>query len=171
MIVACKSCHSTIQVENCLIRPNGSWVECSNCQQVYRVFRPYGMDRRKHQRIKTQNLISHISFDKTGKRKSEGIGKALDISMGGMLLETPYPIKPGLLSLMAVDLKENLFETKGRLIYSRKTSSGMYLSGIAFFGNGEHAVNFVIKLVKEHKYRKNSLFIYWYNRKLVPISA
>ena len=128
------------------------------------------MDRRKHQRIKTQNLISHISFDKTGKRKSEGIGKALDISKGGMLLETPYPIIPGLLSLMAVDLKDNLFETKGRLIYSRKASSGMYLSGIAFIGNDEQSVNFVIRLVKEHKYRKNSLFIYWYNQKTIPNS-
>jgi hypothetical protein len=108
-------------------------------------------------------LISHFSIDETGKLLSQGIGKALDISKGGMLLETPYPIESKLLSLMAVDHEGNLFEISGRLMYSRKSSTGMYLSGIAFVSNGEQVAKFVIKLVKEYNYRKNNIFIRWYH--------
>jgi hypothetical protein len=126
------------------------------------------IDRRKHQRIKTQNLISHFSINDTGKMVSQGIGKALDISKGGMLLETPYPIESELLSLMAVDLEDNLFEISGRLMYSKKSSAEMYLSGIAFVGSDDQVAKFIIKLVKEYNYRKNNIFIFWYNRKPLP---
>jgi len=113
-------------------------------------------------------LISHFSIDETGKLVSQGIGKALDISEGGMLLETPYPVGSELLSLMAVDLEDNLFEIRGRLMYSKKSSAGMYLSGIAFVSHDEQVAKFVIKLVKEYNYRKNNIFIRWYNYKLQP---
>lgn len=112
--------------------------------------------------------MSHFSFDETGNLASQGLGKALDISKGGILLETPYPIESKLLSLMAVDLKDNLLEIKGRLIHSKKTSTGMYLSGIAFFGSDEQVADFVTKLVKEHYYRKNNLYIRWYSQKPQP---
>jgi hypothetical protein len=137
---------------------------------VFKVYPPSVVDRRKHQRIKTQNLISHFSFDETGKLDSQGIGRALDISKGGILIETPYPIESDLLSLMAVDLEDTLFEIRGRLMYSKKSSAGMYLSGIAFVGSDEQVTNFVIKLVKEYNYRKNNLFIHWHNQKPQPNS-
>jgi len=150
------------------IKPTGSRVRCSKCQMVFKVYPPSVIDRRKHQRIKTQNLISHFSIDEKGKLASQGIGKALDISKGGMLLETPYPIESELLSLMAVDLENNLFEISGRLMYSKNSSAGMYLSGIAFVGSDEQVAKFVIKLIKEYNYRKNNIFIRWYNHKPLP---
>ncbi|MGD8272862.1 MAG: PilZ domain-containing protein [Desulfobacterales bacterium] len=128
------------------------------------------VDRRKHHRIQTQNLISHFSFDETGKQDSQGIGKALDISRGGMLIETPYPIESGSLSLMAVDLEGNLVEIEGKLAYSKRSHAGTYLSGIAFVGNDAQVINFVIKLVKEYNYRKSNLFIRWHSRK-TPINS
>jgi hypothetical protein len=69
---------------------------------------------------------------------------------------------------MAVDLKDNLFEIKGKLIYSKRSSAGMYLSGIAFVGHDEQMVNFVIKLVKEYNYRKSNLFIRWHSGETRP---
>ena len=128
------------------------------------------VDRRKHQRVETQNLISHFSVGETDKFVSEGLGKALNISRGGMLLETPYPIKSNQLSLMAVDLEDNVFEINGRLIYSKKSSDRMYLSGIAFVGSDEQVATFLAKLVKEYNYQRNKIFIRWYNQKPLPIS-
>ena len=69
-------------------------------------------DRRKLPRTKTRNLIALVSVDQNGKKISQGLGKALDISKGGMLLETPHPIEAGLISLMAVDKDNILFEIK-----------------------------------------------------------
>jgi predicted Zn finger-like uncharacterized protein len=156
------------RLDSSLIKPSGSRVRCSKCQTVFKACRPKGVDRRKHRRIKTQNLISHFSFDETGKQESQGIGKALDISRGGILIETPYPIESDSLSLMAVDLKDNLLEIKGKLIYSKRSSAGTYLSGIAFVGNDAQMVNFVIKLVKEYNYRKSNLFIRWHSGETRP---
>lgn len=170
MIIACKSCHSTFRLDSSFTKPTGSRVRCSKCQIVFKVYPQSVDDRRKDQRITTQNLISHFSFDETGKLVSQGLGKVLDISKGGMLLETPYHIESNLLSLMAVDLEDNLFEIKGSLMHSRRSPTGMYLSRIAFVGSDEQVANFVIKLVKEYNYRKNNLFIRWYNQKPQPIS-
>ena len=137
---------------------------------VFKVYQTNTVDRRKHQRIKTQNLISHFSVGETDKFVSEGLGKALNISRGGMLLETPYPIESAQLSLLAVDLEDNVFEINGRLIYSKKSSDRMYLSGIAFVGSDEKVATFLTKLVKEYNYQRNNIFIRWYNQKPLPIS-
>ena len=128
-------------------------------------------DRRKHHRIKTQNLISHFSFDEGGALNAQGIGRAMDVSQGGILIETPQPIESEMLSLMAVDLDGNLFEIKGRLMHSNQSSSGMYLAGIAFVGSDWQVSNFVVKLVKGYNYRKNNLFIRWHTRKQMPGSS
>ena len=170
MIVQCKSCHSLFKFDSSLIKPNGSWARCSKCQKVFRVYQSNMADRRKHQRVKTQNLISHFSVGETDKFVSEGFGKALNISRGGMLLETPYPIESDQLSLLAVDLEDNVFEINGRLIYSKKSSARMYLSGIAFVGSDEKVATFLAKLVKEYNYQRNNIFIRWYNQKPLPIS-
>jgi hypothetical protein len=60
---------------------------------------------------------------------------------------------------MAADAKNNLIEIKGKLIYSKKSTTGMYLSGIAFIDTDEEVAKFVTKLIKEYNYRKNNLFI------------
>ena len=113
MIIPCKSCQSTFRLNSNLVKPTGSKVRCSKCQRVFKIYPPKCLDRRKHKRLKTRNLISHVSYDMRGKLISQGLSKVLNISMGGMLLETPEPIESGLLSLMATDEKNNLIEIDG----------------------------------------------------------
>ena len=137
---------------------------------VSKVYPPKVTDRRKQQRIIIQNLISHFSFDKTGKLVSQGLGKALGIRKDGMLLETPNPIESDIVSLMAVDLEDNLFEINGKLIYSKKLSAGMYLQGIAFVGSDEQVIKFIVKLVKGYNYRKNLKLSAGMTRTHSPIS-
>jgi hypothetical protein len=62
------------------------------------------------------------------------LGIAVDVSKGGILLETPYPIAKGLIVLAATDSVNELFEVKGKLMHSQKASTGTYLSGIEFPG-------------------------------------
>jgi hypothetical protein len=132
-------------------------VRCSKCGEVFRAYPPDWVDQRKYARIKTRNLIYHSSIDETGKLVSQGLGQALNISKGGILLETPYPIESDLLSLMATDAENNKIEIKGKLIYCTKLSTGMYRSGIEFIGTDKRVEKFVSKLVREYNYRKNNL--------------
>jgi predicted Zn finger-like uncharacterized protein len=168
MIIPCESCHSLFQLDSRIIKPTGSKVRCSKCGEVFKVFQPNVDERRKDQRVKTQNLISYFSFDEDGKMISHGLGIALDISKGGILLETTAAIKSGLIVLAATDRKKNLFEVKGELAYSKRASAGSYCSGIKFIGVKERVTQFITNLVKEYNYQGYNLFIRWHSQDLPP---
>ena len=87
------------------------------------------------------------------------MGITLDISRGGILFETPYPIEPGLLVLAATDLENNLIEVQGKLIYSVKATTGTYHSGIKFVGIDKRVTTFITKLIKGYNYQGYNLFI------------
>ena len=157
MIIPCKSCQSTFRLDSKLVKSTGSMVRCSKCQDVFKVYPPDWGNRRKHKRLKTRNLIYHLTYDIRGKIISQGLSKALNISKGGMLLETPEPIEKGLLSLMATDEKNNLIEIDGNLVYCKKTSTGRHRSGVSFLASDEEATTFVTKLIKEYNFRRRSL--------------
>jgi hypothetical protein len=142
-----------------MVKPTGSKVQCSKCKEIFKVYPPDENDRRRHNRVQTRNLVSHHTFDKTGRLVSQGLSKALDVSKGGLMLETPHPVGSGMLSLMAADIENNLVEIEGKLIYSTKSSNGMYISGIAFVGTDEQVGKFVANLIKEYNHRKNNLLI------------
>jgi c-di-GMP-binding flagellar brake protein YcgR len=88
---------------------------------------------------------------------SQGLGRALDISKGGMLLETPDPIPSAKLSLMAVDKDNILFEIEAELVYCKKSAPGFYQSGIRFIGTEEQVISYVTRLIKEYNSRKKTL--------------
>ena len=157
MIIPCKSCQSTFRLDSNLVKPNGSKVKCSKCRVVFKVYPPDWGNRRKHKRLKTRNLIAHVSYDTRGKLIFQGLSKVLNISKGGMLLETPEPIESGLLSLMATDMKNNLIEIDGNLVYCKNSSNGRFHSGISFLATEEEIITFVTKLIKEFNFRKRNL--------------
>jgi len=169
MIIPCKSCHSLFPLDSRVIKPTGSKVRCSKCGEVFKVLKPDVVERRKSQRIKTQNLISYFSFDETGKLISHGLGIAMDISKGGILLETTNYIKSGLIVLAATDRERNLIEVKGKLAYSKQTSTGMYFSGIEFIGVNERVTKFIAKLIKEYNNQGYNLFFRSHNQDPQPI--
>ena len=84
------------------------------------------------------------------------MSKVLDISKGGMLLETKESIKSRLLFLTATDVENNIIEIDGNLVYCKKTSNGRYHSGVSYIATEEESVKFNTKLTKEFNLRKNN---------------
>ena len=162
MIIDCKSCSTAFRLDNGLIKPEGSKVKCSKCGEIFKVFLPNTIERRKSRRVKTQNLISYFSFNENGKMLSHGLGVAIDISKGGMLLETTNPIKSGLIVLAATDREKNLIEVKGSLAHLKKQPGGTYYAGIKFSGVNERVTQFIAKLIKEYNYQGYNLFYRWH---------
>ena len=117
------------------------------------------VNRRKHVRVETNNLIAHETIGRDGKVVSRSMGKALNVSRSGILLETSYPVVAEGISLMAVDLDDNLIEMKGRPIYCRETYTGMYQTGISFIGTEEDTARFAVKLIKLFHHRKHNLIM------------
>ncbi len=116
-------------------------------------------DRRKHVRVETSNLISYESIDKDGEIAFNSMGKALNVSRSGILLETAHLLKAEYVSLRTVDLDNNMIKLKGQLIYCRKTDSGLYQAGIRFAGSEEETDKFAVKLIKLYHYRKHNMIV------------
>ena len=117
------------------------------------------VDQRKYPRVKTINLISHVTIGANGRWIFQGMRRSLDISRAGILLETPYPIELGRISMMTVDVDNNLIEIKGELIHCFKSDTEMYHSGIKFIGTEEQATKFVTQIIKVYSHRKNDLLV------------
>ena len=116
-------------------------------------------DRRKHVRVETGNLISYESIDKDDKIVSNCMGKALNVSRSGILLETSHLIEAEYVSLRTFDLDNNLIKLKGQLIYCRKTDSGWYQAGIRFVGSEQQTAKFAVKLIKLYHHRKHNMIV------------
>ena len=162
-MVHCKSCHSLFRLDSRLIKPTGSKVRCSNCGEIFKVIKPNAVEKRKDHRVKTQNLISYFSLDKAGKIISHGLGIAMDISKGGILLQTPDAIQSNLIILAATDRKNNLFEVKGELAYSERIFFGTFFSGIKFIDSNERVKIFIVNLIKEYNSHGHNLYIRCHN--------
>ena len=116
-------------------------------------------DQRKHPRVPISNLISFNLYDEDGLLLNHSMAKALNISQGGILIETAFMIKPDRISLMSADTENKLVEVKGRVRYSKENENGMFETGISFEGTYDENIEFAKKLVKAFHHRKNGLLV------------
>lgn len=90
------------------------------------------MDNRKHRRFDSGNLLSYVCLDENEKVVHQGMGKTIDVSEGGILLETHISIEPYQTILLSIGLEDEMADIKGNIIYSRKRDDDMIESGIKF---------------------------------------
>ena len=105
-------------------------------------------ERRKHTRVKTDNPVSYVCIDDSGNEIDQGMGSAIDISLGGILIETHDPIELRDILLMAIGIKDKLIDIKGKVVYCRAEDSGMFRTGIRFLETNEKIRLFVMSLMK-----------------------
>ena len=112
-------------------------------------------DKRKHPRIKILSLISYTCLDDDGVIIGQSFGTALDISQGGLLLETISIIETEYVLLTIIDLEGKLQELKGKVVYSKKADSGKCRSGVSFQGTKEENIQFASAIVRTYHSQKN----------------
>lgn len=88
-------------------------------------------DQRAHERVGSLNL-SYVYVDEHGTPVREGMGRSLNVSESGMLLETTFYIAPDNFLLLNVAVEEKLLDIKGRVVHCRKNSAGRYQAGVEF---------------------------------------
>jgi hypothetical protein len=114
------------------------------------------VEKRKFGRVKTHNLISYVCLDNDGRPIANLMGIALDISQGGLLLETTQQIEPRDIVLVAADEKERIVEIKAKAVYCREVSSGKFHVGVSFRGTYDENIRFAKCVVRAYHYRKIS---------------
>jgi hypothetical protein len=111
-------------------------------------------ENRAHTRVETSNLISFQCLDAASKPVHQGMGKALDVSTGGLMLESSDPIETDHVSLLSTDLDNSLIEMAGKVAYSRQSQTGSYKTGIRFMGSSSENIRFAASLIKSFHYRR-----------------
>ena len=89
------------------------------------------IERRRHIRIDSFNL-SYISVDEQGSIVNEGIGRTLNVSESGILLETNFKTSPGQAVSLTIAFKENLIDLKGEFIHFQSFGEGLFQTGVEF---------------------------------------
>lgn len=102
-------------------------------------------EKRKNPRIDSHNLISYVYLDKKGIPVGQGMGRTLNMSEGGILLETSAPLDPQYTLSFTMSLEEETMDVKGRVTYNKKRDDKKFESGIQFIETDESK----IKILKQ----------------------
>ena len=102
---------------------------------------------RKHDRIESLNLLNYICMDEKGQKAVQGMGRTLNVSQGGILLETHVPIQLSHSILLTIGLEDELIDIKGKIVYCKSNVRNKYESGINFYEINETAQSVLNKYI------------------------
>jgi hypothetical protein len=90
-------------------------------------------ERRRYVRPESLNLLDYIVVDEHGVQGNYSMGRTLNISIGGILMETHIQLTAGQQVMITIGLEDDLVDVMGRIIHSTLYQDGMYHNGIEFF--------------------------------------
>jgi hypothetical protein len=115
-------------------------------------------NRRKHPRIKSLNLLSYVCVDENKNIVKQGMGRTLDISEGGIMLETHAPIDSQYTVSLTIGLEDDLVtEIDGKVVYSKTGEAGRFESGIEFKKGSEATLQILRKYIKAFEEQENEI--------------
>jgi hypothetical protein len=104
-------------------------------------------EKRKHTRIHSLNL-SYVCLDKNDQIVKQGMGRTLNVSESGILLETTFPINLDHLVLLTIGLEEDIVDIKGKPVHTKKNEQGLHEIGIEFMSSDKTASKTLKKFIK-----------------------
>lgn len=91
----------------------------------------YSTERDK--RFETLNLVSLTHKDAEGRVDLEIVGRTLDLSEGGILLEIPEPVPAGNKEVwVTLGIRDHVFDALGEIVHQRQLENGNLGLGISF---------------------------------------
>jgi len=113
-------------------------------------------ERRKFPRTKIHNLISFVCLDDEGRTTKTLMGIALNISQGGIVIESALPIEPGNIVLVTADEEEKIFEVKAKSVYCNEVGPSKYWMGIKLQGTTDENIRFIKSMVRAYYLSRTS---------------
>ena len=85
-------------------------------------------NKRKHNRIDSLNLLSYVQFDVNNNEVTQGMGRTLNVSESGILLETHVVLDLNAMVLLTIGLEEDLVAIRGEVMHSKPGEEEKYES-------------------------------------------
>jgi Tfp pilus assembly protein PilZ len=89
-------------------------------------------ERREHPRIHCFNLLAYVCMNENSETVRQGMARTLDVSEGGILMETHVPIDPQHTVSLTLGLEDELTNIQGKVVHFRTDGNGRFQSGIQF---------------------------------------
>ncbi len=87
---------------------------------------------RKYTRVDSLNLVHYNTLDKDNNVTTQGMGRTLNVSQGGILIETHVSIDAKYVMLIAIGFKDDLIDLKGKVVYCKSGEDNKFEVGIEF---------------------------------------
>ncbi len=110
-------------------------------------------EKRQNSRIDSLNL-SYICLDENDVKFQQGMGRTLNVSETGILLETNFPIRPEYKVLLTIGLEDDLIDMQGRVIHCKGGKDGKFETGIQFLEPDEATCQTLKNFVRQFKQQK-----------------
>ena len=111
-----------------------------------------GKERREFIRPESLNLLDYIVIDEQGRQGEYSLGRTLNVSEGGILMETRSPIPPGFQVMITLGLNEELIDLQGKIIHS-SSSGDLYENGIEFTFSPDDKIEILHRYIEEFNKR------------------
>ena len=89
-------------------------------------------ERRHYIRPETLNLLDYLVVDEQGRQGDYSMARTLNVSEGGILMETHIPLPKGQQVMITLGLKDTLVDVMGKIVYTT-FAAGRHQNGIEFF--------------------------------------
>lgn len=103
--------------------------------------------KRKHDRIDSLNLLNYVCLDESNEEVIQGMGRTLNVSQGGILLETHIPIAKRYIISLSIGLEDEMVDIKGKVIYYQDGKEGRFESGIEFQDINEESLKILNRYI------------------------
>lgn len=114
-----------------------------------------GSDKRRHIRVASTNLLNFVCLDETGEPCHQGMGRTLNVSESGILLETYKPIDPRTPISITIGIEEELVDLEGKVIFLKESAKGIYEAGIQFSHINDNERKILLKFIEAFKTNLN----------------
>jgi hypothetical protein len=115
-------------------------------------------NRRKYPRVSIHVPVNYALLDEKGNIVSEQIGVALDVSLGGILLESIDFVATEYVAISFIDMENQVAQMKCKMAFSRKTDLGLVHTGLSFEGSEAEKSDFAAKMIRAYFYRRKRIF-------------
>lgn len=92
-----------------------------------------GAEKRRSRRFDSMNLLHYKVLDVHDNQLADGMARTLNVSEGGILLETNTPFDPGQEISITIGLEEEMVVVVGEVVHCKPSDvAGMYTAGVKF---------------------------------------
>jgi c-di-GMP-binding flagellar brake protein YcgR len=89
-------------------------------------------EKRRHPRVDSLNLIAYACLDEQGNVAMRGMGRTLNVSELGILLETHDRLESEYAVIFDIGIEDEVVDIKGRIVHSKANQNNKFETGIEY---------------------------------------